>query len=446
MTNPTETPSDILRDMGGGVILRRLAERDLDALYAMYTAIFNDGAAAAARAIIDGYVPVGARDLFVVAEDTATGQLVSSLCLLQKTVAYEGIPIMTGMPEFVLTQPEYRRRGLIRAMMDIVHEWSAARGDLMQIIGGIPNYYRQFGYDMTLELDATRVGFKAYVPKLTEGETDGYTLRPATLDDAPFISATMAYGSQRYGITDVVTQAFWEGWLRHTQDKQPYHRVFRIIETAAGEAVGFMVHGGQLRADHQLAVTRLELKPGVSWLAVSLPVLRYLVATGEEYGQREGKEFGTYNFALGIDHPIYEVLHDKLPRIQPPYAWYVRIPDLVAFIRHIAPALEARLARSLLPGHTGAIRLSFYRSGIRLAFVDGKLVTVEPYTPMLGEGQAGMASGGDAFFPDLTFYQLLLGRYDADELMARYTDCLIQVDGPRALLRAIFPPRLSDVW
>ena len=32
--------------------------------------------------------------------------------------------------------------------------------------------------------------------------------------------------------------------------------------------------------------------------------------------------------------------------IEPPYAWYVRVPDLPRFIRRIAPALERRLAES----------------------------------------------------------------------------------------------------
>ena len=30
-------------------------------------------------------------------------------------------------------------------------------------------------------------------------------------------------------------------------------------------------------------------------------------------------------------------------REEPPYAWYVRVPDMPAFLRHIAPVLEARL-------------------------------------------------------------------------------------------------------
>ena len=441
MTISTETQSTILRDMGGGVILRRLEERDLDALYAMHTEIFEEGAAAAARAVIDGYARVGSRELFVVAEDTATGQLVSSLGLLQKTLTYESIPFTVGIPEWVLTRPDYRRRGLIRAMMEIVHQWSEARGDLVQLIDGIPNYYRQFGYDMAMDNGAARVGFKAYVPKLKEGETEAYTFRPATLEDAAFIAEVATYGKHRYAVANTTDADFWVGLIQHSQIASAYRRVIQIIQTAEGEPVGFIQHSSQLRGDHQLSVTRLELMPGVSWLAVSLPVLRYVAATGEEYGKRDGKEFGTYNFWLGTEHPIYEVLHDKLPRIFPIYAWYVRIPDLVGFIRHIAPALEGRLAQSLLPGHTGAIRLSFYRSGIRLAFEAGKLVTVEPYMPMPDEG-----NGGDAFFPDLTFYQLLLGRHDIDEMMALYPDCRVEVDGPHALLRALFPRHVSDVW
>lgn len=52
--------------------------------------------------------------------------------------------------------PEYRRRGLVRAQFDVIHQWSAARGQLVQVISGIPFYYCQFGYEMGLALSGGR--------------------------------------------------------------------------------------------------------------------------------------------------------------------------------------------------------------------------------------------------------------------------------------------------
>ncbi len=58
---------------------------------------------------------------------------------------------------------------------------------MVQAITGIPYYYRQFGYEMALDLDGRRFGYEAQLPKLKEGESEPYTLRSARESDLPFI-------------------------------------------------------------------------------------------------------------------------------------------------------------------------------------------------------------------------------------------------------------------
>lgn len=130
---------------------------------------------------------------------------------------------------------------------------------------------------------------------------------------------------------------------------------------------------------------------------------------------------------------------DRLPHARPPYAWYVRVPDLPGFIRHVAPVLEQRLGDSPLVGHTGSIRISFYRDGLLLDFQEGRLKTVEPWQPTAEEG-------GDAAFPELTFLQLLFGYRSFEELRYAFADCWPANDRARVLLEVLFPRRPSDVW
>jgi hypothetical protein len=52
-------------------------------------------------------------------------------------------------------------------------------------------------------------------------------------------------------------------------------------------------------------------------------------------------------------------------RVRKPYAWYLRLPDL-AGLRHIAPAIEDQLSHVHYAGHTGELKISFYRSGLLL--------------------------------------------------------------------------------
>src|SRR4029453_14168327 len=129
------------------------------------------------------------------------------------------------------------------------------------------------------------------------------------------------------------------------------------------------------------------LKPGVSWIAVSPSVIRYLWATGAAYNERDQKEgFSEFSFDLGEQHPAYEAIRDHLPNRGHPYAWYIRVPDVPAFLRHVKPVLGRHLAQSAGAGHPGELKLSFYRSGVRLAFEQGCITAVEPWKPTAEEG------------------------------------------------------------
>jgi GNAT superfamily N-acetyltransferase len=439
----TEPHQPILRDLGGGLVLRRASEQDIEPLIAFFSRIFSPRAGHEVRAVISGAWPVGSLEQFTLVEDTATGQIVSSLTLLSHTCTYAGIPFGVGRPEFVATDPAYRRRGLIRAQMETIHAWSEARGDKMQVIGGISNYYRQFGYEYALEMDYRRIGFTSYVPRLKEGESEPYRIRPATPDDAPFVAQTYAASRRRYLISRIQDDSYWRCFAARSQSDDPARTLLRIIETPTGVPAGYLAYLPQLLGDHQIAVFEYELAPGVAWLPVSYSVLRHLCAAGEEIAQRENKTFGTFAFNVGSAHPVHEALHDLLPRTLDPYALYVRIPDLVGFVQHITPALERRLAESVMVGHTGELKISFYRSGLRLAFEQGKIAGVEPWQPT---SEDGSEDDGMARFPDRTFLQLLLGYRSLEELEYAFKDCSHRSDEARALARALFPKQTSYLF
>jgi hypothetical protein len=115
------------------------------------------------------------------------------------------------------------------------------------------------------------------------------------------------------------------------------------------------------------------------------------------------------------------------------------VPDVVAFLSHVAPALEARLLGSSVEGHTGDLTLSFYRSGAKLVFDKGRIAAVE-------EWRNTMVEDGNASFPELSFLQLLFGRMSLEELEVAFVDCITRTDEARAILNALFPKYVSNVW
>jgi hypothetical protein len=142
---------------------------------------------------------------------------------------------------------------------------------------------------------------------------------------------------------------------------------------------------------------------------------------------------------MGTEHPVYRAMLAGLPRRQDPYAWYIRVPDLVGFVRHVAPALERRLTGSVAVGHTGGLRLSFYQGGLELFLEEGAVKRVEPWWP-------DTAMEGNAAFPDLSFLQLLMGYRSLEELEHAYADCWVADDSASAVIESLFPKQPSDVW
>ncbi len=433
-----------IRDLGNGFILRHGSKRDASALAEFNARIHGDDEADGRR------VAAWTRDLlakphptlkpsdFTIVEETATGRIVSSLNVIPQTWTYEGIPFGFGRPELVGTLSEFRGRGLIRIQFDEVHKWCEQRGLIVQGITGIPYFYRQFGYEMSLEFVGYRAGFEANVPRLKKGEKEKYRIRPAVKSDLPFIAAIYSETQKRYMVSclrGVDVLAFeLQVQSRHSAN----HHELRIIEDAHGKRIGYFQHQNYIGRTGLTAVG-YELQPGASWLDVTPSVVRYLWETGGRYAKRDRQTRSSFGFMLGTEHPAYIALGDNLPAVKNPYAWYLRVPDLPGFIRHIAPVLEKRLAESVAVGYSGELKISFYTSGLRMVISNGRLKTVEAWSPAAKDD-------GDAAFPDLTFIQLLFGYRSLDELRHAFKDCYYEHNTARVLLNALFPRRLSDVF
>jgi len=426
--------------------LRRATPDDAEALATFNAQIFRDagseqpnmGIAAWTQDLLSGDHPSCGADDFTIVEEASTGAIVSSIVLISQAWTYDGIAFGVGRPELVGTSPAYRRRGLVRTQFEVLHQWSAKRHERLQAITGIPWYYRQFGYEMALNLEGGRGGYRPHIPRLKAEETEPYRVRPVTAADLPCITQLVEHANTRYRVACVRDAALWHYEAFGKREQNTTRAVMCVIEAADGESVGFLAHPARLFGSTQ-GTWAYELKSGVSWAAVTPSVIRYLHTIGEAYATRDQGECSAFGFWLGRTHPVYDAMRSRLPDTRRVYAWYLRVPDLPGFLRHIAPALERRLATSVVAGYTGEVKLSFYRSGLRLAFRHGSLQAAEAWTPTPDER-------GSAAFPDLTFLQLVFGYRSLEELCYAFADCWVENDATHAVLEALFPRQDSDVW
>ena len=431
------------KNLGNGLILRRSTTADADLLSDFNGRIHSDDELD--RMLLTAWTcdlltkphPTFHADDFTVVAEAETGRIVSSLNLISQTWTYEGIPFGVGRPELVGTLPEYRNRGLVRTQFDEIHKWSAERGELVQAITGIPYYYRLFGYEMALDLSGWHMGYEPNVPKLKAGEKEKFNIRLAVNDDLPFIVELYAEAQKRYAVSCVRAMDIFEYELNvQSRDSIP-HKDILIITDENGERLGYLQHPNYLGRKGMI-VFGYELKVGVSWLEVTPSVVRYLWQCGQEFAKRDNRACTAFCFLLGLDHPVYQALGKALPDVNEPYAWYIRVPDLPAFISHVTPALEKRLEDSIAIGYSGELKVSFYKDGLRLVFEKGKLKEVASWKPQSGDD-------GSAAFPGLTFIQLLFGYRSFEELHHAFADCFWEDNEARVILNILFPKRLSDV-
>jgi len=436
----------IIRDLGNGLILRRSAAADADALADFCSRIHSDAGfdqpdlyiAAWTRDLLTRPHPTFNPDDFTIVEESATGRIVSTLNLISQTWSYAGIKFGVGRPELVGTLPEFRNRGLIRLQFDEIHKWSAERGERVQAITGIPFYYRQFGYEMAIDLDGRRYGYEAHVPKLKEGEAELYHVRPARETDLDFIART--YDETRKHSMLVCERT--PELFRRELDGQDIDHIFSlmfVVEDKAGELVGYLKHLSFV-GNESLTAVFYELEEGASWLDVTPAVVRYLWQKGQEYAKRDGKVCTSFGFAVGEQHPVYDAIKERLPNVRGSYAWYIRVPDLPGFLNHVKPVLEKRLADSIAAGYSREIKISFYRTGLRFVIEQGRIMIIEPWQPNLYPDEGNIA------FPNLTFLQMVFGYRSYEELHYAFPDCWCNDDAARVLLTAMFPKKASTVY
>jgi hypothetical protein len=436
------------RDLGGGLVLRWSTAADLEGLIALYTQVFrrekadppNPTMGEWVRDMMSGRHPLLGPGDFALVEDTDRDRIVTATCLMDQVWEYEGIGFPVGRPEIVASDEEYRERGLVRAVFGLIHARSAARGHLALGITGIPYYYRQFGYEFALDLGGERAVPFTAVPKLKEGQAEPYALRDATADDLPRVRAL--YDRERAGalVSTRIDEGYWRWVLEEQRPESGEGWRTQLIVNGEGQPVGYLTTNRR-RWGSTVPVFNCATEPGVPLLAVLPSVMRAIVAQAPSIPTyRPGEpQPDRIAFVLGQGHAVYQALGD-MGTPSPPYAWYVRVPDLPGFIRHVAPVLERRLAGSAAADYTGELRVDFYRGGLRLAFEQGRVAAAEDWNARAEHWGPRPQAG----FPPLVFLQLLFGRRSLAELRYAYPDAWAEGDA-QPLLEALFPARVSWV-
>ena len=337
----------------------------------------------------------------------ADGRVESTMALLDSHFRVGAARFPAGQIEFVATAEDARGKGLVRAQLDVIHERSAAAGHLLQLIVGIPYFYRQFGYSYAIPQQAYQM--VADDAALAAGDWRPRRAEPA---DVPSIARAQAEVQAEADVAASHPEQLWK-WLMASpnyevliaehRDQVAMGRVYLDGDTALlGDVVA-----PTRAALHGLIASAREMEPTVAIIHRPASMLGAMLT--------------------GLGQPVNEL------------GWYyVRVPDEAALLEALRPELEARLARSPLDGYTGTFTLSTYIASVTCEISDGR------FGPMTAGGPIAypVSAGGSGVPPDL-FPRLLLSPLGALEMERLHGDVLL--GDQRDLMAALFPPVTSDI-
>lgn len=376
-------------------------------------------------------------DVWVIVDPNDNDKIVSALLLIPQTWCYEDADIGVGRIELVGTQADYRRRGLVRELMDIAHARSAELGHHMQSITGIPYYYRKFGYNMTVDL-----GGAGAIPLTAVGdmaEEPNFTLRLATDDDIPRLIELDTLGRRDSLLSAKRNHAEWLYELHGKRLATDDYRHILLIQNQAQANVGYVAI--DIGPDGKtLSVDTFVVDDSTSFIATYMPVLQAIKAFLVEFTTEQETDLPLYLYFRASIHPALLKLLDLTPYGKVAarrYAWFMRVPDMAAFMMQIKPVLERRLESSAANCYSGEVKITFRNfNGLILKFEAGKLIEAKNKPPEYLKANAG--------FPYLSFLDLLFGHRDMAELVRMYPDCMAHRE-IFVLLDILFPKKYSGL-
>lgn len=395
-----------------GLVLRSIESKADVLKYAEFNTVYNNASEGLTCSCLLNHHPTLRWEDFMMIEDEATDEIVSTTCLIPWELDFEGITLKTAQLEMVLSHPDYRKQGLVRLQVNNFNKKAADEKYDMSVIWGIPYYYRQYGYTYCIYGSTYETLPIMQIPDSICEQEGRYTLEKAAEEHIPALTSiyNAAVCGQLYVTRD---KAYWRYLLKDAK-----HPVW-IIRDNSGSIVSYITysrHDDKTVQIFENGITSHEVAVGV------LQILR-LQAQNE----------------IIINWPENSTLVKLAKTLgsvtSQPAQWLLRITDIPAFFIKIAPVLEKRIAASGCSGITGDITINLYKQAYRLGFKDGRLIEAEN----IGFKDASMgADGGDLCIPHDAFVRLVFGFRTLEQLIDAWPDIVIK-QASRDLIDVLFP-------
>jgi len=415
------------QNLGDGLVMRNATAEDIPALLEHFGIVHGRQITDEMRALLEHYPRRSWEDVFVIVKPES-GEVVSCVMLQQNAWTLGGIEFPTVEMEAVGTLEAYRHRGHMRLINDEYERRVSEIQPVFQAIAGIPNFYRNFGYEFAAALGGGYPVTPGFIPRLVKGEQE-----PVTFEEVDRKNFRKFLRYRETKISAMIQNTTWQR-LIHPEDS-----AYLLYEPTSDEQEAFFFYlvKKQEKTVGVFYMSRWENRLDVVELYLDTythvdAVLRFAQAKAQEWGglpvrvippnQAQVREYVRARFGAKTINR---------------YAWYIKIPSIPRFIETIAPLLSDRLKQTEFHDFTGELKVTDYKEGFTLTFTDGEfggIVENEDKDP----GKYNLRIPGGA----LT--RLLMGYETFDSLASHEPDveCSAVM---QPIVRALFPPLEANV-
>lgn len=391
-----------------GAVVRAATLADLPAMMQIETD--REGADDAVDLELTARTDAGLAGMSVVELD---GRVLSIATLLDESMRIGTVTVPTGQVEMVATAKDAEGRGYVRALMQRCHDVSKARGHVFQVMIGIPNFYRQFGYSYSIPMHPWATMSPGTVMPAglqTDIATINNTDNTDNTDNTGECAALQDRVQSQFSVAMPHSDDCWRWILSHSSSKQV------LVRDSNGQAQAVArVYADDGDVDMgEVASTSAEATDALLAHALSL-------------SSADGS-------ARVNVRPHVPGLSEGVQDIERADWYYVRIDDPASVLSALASELLARLHAD--GQESGETLLSFWSSHVQLQW-DASTLRVIAGGPM----QAPISAGGTGL-PRDALGSLLFGG-GAASVEGRFPDAYL---GRRAdLMHVMFPPQSADL-
>lgn len=405
------------QNLSDGLVLRNATKKDLPAILEHFRIVHGLVIIDEMRALLEHNPRLSWEDTFIITTPES-GEVVSCTILLQNAWTLDGIEVPTAEMEAVGTLESYRHRGHMRILNGEFERRVAELKPAIQVIAGIPNFYRNFGYEYAAHLGGGYFVAPDLIPRLKENEGEPVTFEQVDALSFPeFLRFREKYKPRRT-------------WQRKIV---PENAAYLLFEPTSIEQESFFFYLVKMKRKTVGVFFLAPWEGKLDILELYLDdhrhvdaVLRFATARAQEMNR----------LPVRVVPPNQARVREyvrALSRVQTiwRYAWYVKIPFIPRFIEVIGPLFAERLKNTEFSRFTGDLTITNYKQGYTLSFDRGAFRAV-------GEKSAKNLNEYHLRMPGGALTRLLMGYETYDSLAGHEPDVMCSAN-MIPLVRALFP-------